>query len=146
MNKRINFEDNIFILTRWIRIIRDLLILDADPELFLEKILRDIEFIDTTLNALLESLIQNNRLIERDIQYENLADAEWQFSLILSGLLKGSGTISAARFPMIRERVEGIEQHSLERNKTIDGTRGQTDKDSMESVVSSDELSELFKN
>jgi hypothetical protein len=146
MNKRINFEDNIFILTRWIRIIRDLLILDADPELFLEKILRDIEFIDTTLNALLESLIQNNRLIERDIQYENLADAEWQFSLILTGLLKGSGSISVARFPVIRERIEGIEQHSLERNKTIDSTRGQTDKDSMESVVSSDELSELFKN
>ncbi|MDR2103943.1 MAG: hypothetical protein LBP42_07575, partial [Treponema sp.] len=92
------------------------------------------------------SLVQNNRLIERDIQYENLADAEWQFSLVLAGLLKGSGNISAVRFPMIREKIELIEKRSLERNKTIDSARGQMNKDPMESVVSSDELNELFKN
>jgi hypothetical protein len=146
MNKRINFEDNIFILSQRIRMIRDSLTLDADPELFLEKTIEDIDFIDAVLGTLLESLTQNNRLIERNIQYENLSEMEWQFSRILADLLNGSGNISAANFPMIREKIGIIEKHILERNKTIDSARSQGDKSHMESVVSSDELNELLKN
>jgi hypothetical protein len=146
MNKRINFEDNIFILSQRIRMIRDSLTLDADPELFLEKTVEDIDFIDAVLGTLLESLTQNNRLIERNIQYENLSEMEWQFSRILADLLNGSGNISAANFPMIREKIGIIEKHILERNKTIDSARSQGDKSHMESVVSSDELNELLKN
>jgi hypothetical protein len=146
MNKRINFEDNIFILSQRIRMIRDSLTLDADPELFLEKTIEDIDFIDAVLGTLLESLTQNNRLIERDIQYENLSEMEWQFSRILADLLNGSGNISAVNFPMIREKIGIIEKHISERNKTIDSARSQSDKNRMESVVSSDELNELLKN
>jgi hypothetical protein len=49
MHKHINFEDNIFVLNTRIRMIRDSLILDTDPELFLEKTVDDTNFIDLTL-------------------------------------------------------------------------------------------------
>ncbi|MDR2101150.1 MAG: hypothetical protein LBP43_01105 [Treponema sp.] len=146
MNKRINFDDNIFILTQRIRIIRDLLALDADPDLFLEKTIEDVDFIDTTLEILLDNLVKNDRFIEREFQYENLSEMEWQFSQVLRELLNGSGNISVANFPMIREKIGIMEQHSGNRNKIIENSRGQTDKTPMESVVSSDELNELLKN
>jgi hypothetical protein len=145
MNKRINFEDNIFILARRIRIIQDLLALDGDPELFLEKTIEDVDFIDATLEILLDNLAKNNRLIERETQYENLSDMEWQFSRVLNELLDGSGNISAANFPMIREKIGIMKKHSLDRNKTIENFQLQMNKAPIESVVSSDELNELLK-
>ncbi|MDR3168129.1 MAG: hypothetical protein LBT93_09300 [Treponema sp.] len=145
MNKRINFEDNIFILTQRIRIIRDLVALDADPELFLEKTIEDVDFIDTTLGVLLDSLVKNNRFIERELQYENLSELEWQFSQALRELLSGSGNISAANFPMIREKISIMEQHSHGRNKIIEDSLVQTHRTPIESVVSSDELNELLR-
>ena len=66
MNKRINFEDDIFLLMIRIRMIRDIVTLDADPELFLEKTLDDIFFVDQTLKTLLGDLERHNHLIERD--------------------------------------------------------------------------------
>ena len=56
MNKRVNFEDSLFILMMRIRMIRDSITLDADPELFLEKILDDIYFTEHTLRVLLDYL------------------------------------------------------------------------------------------
>jgi hypothetical protein len=146
MNKRINFEDNIFILTQRIRMIQDLLALDADPELFLEKTIEDIDFIDTALGILLDSLVKNNRLIEQEIQYENLSEMEWQFSRVLAALSNGSGNISAANFPILREKIGIMEKHSQDRNKIIENFRLQSNKPSTESVVSSDELNELLKS
>jgi hypothetical protein len=145
MTKHINFEDSIFILTRRIRLIQDLLALDGDPGLFFEKTIEDIDFIDTALETLLDNLGKNNRLIEREIQYENLADMEWQFSRVLTELLDGSGGISAANFPMLREKIDIIKKHGLDRNKTIETLQLQMNKAPIESVVSSDELNELLK-
>jgi hypothetical protein len=147
MANRINFEDNIFILNTRIHMIRDLLLLDADPDLFLEKTLEDVEFIGNTLAALLDTLMGNTQYIERDEQFHNLGDTERQFMEVLSEILNGEGTISVSKFPVIREKVTLLWSKALERRKTADSLSfSETDKASMDPVVSSDELNELLKN
>ncbi|MDR1898462.1 MAG: hypothetical protein LBQ55_00465 [Treponema sp.] len=145
MTKHINFEDNIFILNVRIRMIRDLLALDADPGLFLDKTIDDIEFIDYAMGSLLALLVENNRLLERDEELDNLSNLEWQFSQILSDFFNSAGTISAVQLPVIREKIMILRNHSLERRKTIDKSRDSGGK-SAEPLVSSDELSELLKD
>ncbi|MDR0386499.1 MAG: hypothetical protein LBH57_00545 [Treponema sp.] len=147
MNKRINFEDSIFIINTRIRIIRDMLLLDADPDLFLEKTLDDVNFIDKTLAILLDQLSDNKRFIERTEQFHNLAETERIFAEVLSGLISGNGAISSGRFPSIRDRLTLLWNHAQERRKVIDNTAcSETGGISADPVVSSDELNELLQD
>ena len=145
MNKRVNFEDSLFILMMRIRMIRDIITLDADPELFLEKTLDDIYFADHTLQILLEYLQQNHYLIERVELLEHLSELEWQFCRILQELIEHDGSISVREIPNIREKLLACRNNSRERQKTADSMRPAGNSQSGEPVVSSDELTELLK-
>jgi hypothetical protein len=147
MNKRINFEDNIFILNTRIRAIRDLLLLDADPDFFLEKTLDDLEFIDNTLSILLDNLTGNKKYIEREEQFHNLLETERFLSEVLQAIFSGDGTISVNKFPVIRERITLIWDHSLDRRRIIESLSFEdSEVTSVEPLVSHDELSELLKD
>jgi hypothetical protein len=145
MEKRINLEDNIFIINTRIRMLRDLLILDTDPDMFLTKTLEDIEFIDTILRLLMENLVNNERLIDRNEQFYNLVETERQFAEILAELVHGDATISAARFPVIADKVMEFRAHSLERRNAAEDAITEPDSAAIEPLVSSDELNELLK-
>jgi hypothetical protein len=146
MHKQINFEDNIFIIAARMRGIRDLLILDTDPELFLEKTMDDIAFVDHTLDMLLGNLMANERLSDRNETFVNLADLEFQFTQVLSALQNGSGNISALNFPLIREKIRILQSRSQERQKTIGENKDHEEETILEGAVSSDELSELLRD
>jgi hypothetical protein len=146
MHKRVNFEDNIFIIAARIRVMRDLLVLDTDPELFLEKTLDDISFVDHTLDMLLGNLMANERLLDRNETLENLGDLEWQFTQVLSVLQNGSGNISALNFPLLREKIRILQNRSQERQKTIGESKEPGEDAALEGAVSSDELSELLRD
>jgi hypothetical protein len=146
MVKHTNFEDNIFLLSMRIRMLRDILLLDADPELFLEMTLNDTDFIDQGLTILLKNLIENKRLIERDEQLYNLSKTERQFVEVLSEFSNGGGSISGVKFPLICEKLWALQKQSLGRQKTITDSVAEPHKDSDNTVVSSDELMELLKD
>jgi hypothetical protein len=145
MGKQINFEDNIFILNTRIRMIRDLLILDADPDIFLDKTLADVDFIDAALGVLLRDLIENTHLIERNGQFYNLYETEQQFLAGLWDLANGPGTVSVAPYPALRDKIALMREHSMERRKTIEEHISATEVPSAEPVVSSDELNGLLQ-
>ncbi|MDR3131295.1 MAG: hypothetical protein LBU18_07080 [Treponema sp.] len=141
MNKRINYEDAIFIINTRIRIIRDMFLLDADPDLFLEKTLDDVDFIDRILSILLEQLADNKRFIDRVEQFHNLAETERIFSEAISEL------IASDRFPAIRDHLTILWNHTQERRMTIANITGyDNEKTPSDPVVSSDELNELLQN
>ncbi|MDR1586510.1 MAG: hypothetical protein LBS57_03535 [Treponema sp.] len=144
MNKHINFEDNIFILNVRIRMIHDTLTIEADPGLFLEKTLDDLEFISGVLDALLANLIENVKFIERNSEFNNLSDLEWQFDQLLTRFCNGRDGISAVQYPGIQEKLLLLKSRSAARRKTIDGSN--VSGEQTEPVVSSDELSELLKS
>ena len=145
MNKRVNFEDNIFILLMRIRMIRDAITLDADPELFLEKTLDDISFTDQTLKILLEYLLENNRLIEREDLLDHFSEVERHFSQVIQDLLNHEGSISIQEMPIIREKLITLRSASLERRKTAENLGSLESTTSGSPIVSSDELTELLK-
>jgi hypothetical protein len=146
MNKQVNFEDNIFILMNRIRILRDLFSLDADPELFLEKTLDDIDFITQALTLLLQRLLENQRFIERAELFHQLTELEWQFSQVLSEFTTSQGTISVREYPLLIEKIRIHQSRSLERRRTAENAGGASGSQAGEPVVSSDELSELLKD
>ncbi|MDR1862804.1 MAG: hypothetical protein LBQ67_02670 [Treponema sp.] len=146
MNKRVNFEDNIFVLMSRIRMLRDLFTLDANPELFLEKTLDDVDFITKVLTMLLQELLENQRFIDRAGLFNCLAELEWQFSQILSDFMNNQGTMSVREYPALIDKIRILGSRSLERRKTAEisgqaASEGQAE----EPVVSPAELSELLK-
>ena len=145
MNKQVNFEDSIFIIMMRIRMIRDIITLDADPELFLEKTLDDIFFTDHCLGIMLGYLQGNHRLIEREELLEHLSELEWQFSQTLQDLLNQEGNISIKGIPTVKEKLVLLRNNSLERRRTADTMSPVGESPISEPVVSSEEINELLK-
>jgi hypothetical protein len=145
MTKYINFEDNLFILNVRIRMIRDLLRLDPDPGLFLERTVDDLEFIDKALESLMGSLNENIRLFDRDIAFNHLSDIEWQFSQLLIEFAGDSSPLSPDKFPQIRERFSRITDSEAVRRKAIEGAAVPAGQSRTEPVVSQAEMSELLR-
>ncbi len=145
MNKQINFEDNTFILNNRIRIIANTIILNADPDLFLEKTIEDMDFIDTGLRFLLDSLLKNEKLIEKIALFYNLMETETKFKEVLESVMQNKGSISVSEFPIIREKIENFRSSSAERQNAIQNAIDSLD-DTPEdtNAVSSDELNALL--
>ncbi|GHU09914.1 hypothetical protein FACS1894151_08690 [Spirochaetia bacterium] len=146
MNKHINFEDNIFILNTRIRMIQDTLILETDPDIFLQITLDDAVFIDKTLYLLLESLEKNKRLIDREEQLHHLGETELWFYDILSDLISGRSEMATAKSALIREKITELQQNTRIRRERIDALLAESAPAAMETVVSFDELKELLQS
>jgi hypothetical protein len=150
MNKHINFEDNLFILNVRIRMIRDMLSLDADSGLFLGKTVEDLEFMDTVLENLTGNLIGNPRLLDRELEFDNLSDIEWQFVQLLIEFMNKSNPFIAGLGeelpPEIKDRISRLKERSAARRKTIEEVAiPWAEQPPMEPVVSPLELGELLK-
>lgn len=147
MIKRINFEDNTFILNNRIGMIANTIILDADPDLFLEKTIDDMDFIDASLAVLLDSLLKNEKLIDRSAQFYHLIETEAKFIDIFDAIEKSKGPISIEEFPIISQKVANFRARSLERQDVIrDSIEALDDTPQDPNVVSSDELNALLKD
>lgn len=146
MAKRIHFEDDLFYMNACIRLERDSLALDLDPELFLNKAMDEFTFIDSTLGLLLKELLDNERLIERKEQLLNLFETEERFADLIAAIQEGRGSIAGALVPF-SERFAEFRSESLRRRAEIDGATAfgsRTEDDS--SLVSPFELNELLKD
>jgi hypothetical protein len=146
MNRQINFGDTIFILNARIRLIRDLLVLDADPEFFRERTLSEVEFIDAILETLLGELIENTHLIDRNGHFYDLHETERRFSEAIQELAAGSATVSVSAIPALREKLALLREHSLERQQAIEGRLGADETAIPEPAVSPEELNELLRD
>lgn len=125
--------------------IRDIITLDADPELFMEKTLDDISFTDHILRNLLGYLQANSRLIEREDLLERLSETEWQFSQVLLDLLEHDGEFSVKEIPTISDKLTNLRKNSQERRKIAENLRPIESLVPGSPVVSTDELTELLK-
>lgn len=144
MNKRINFEDTIFILNVRIRMIRDLLQLDTDAGLFFRQTLEDLEFVSSVLGALTDKLIANPKFVDRELEADNLSDAEWQFSQILNEFSRNTCPFSPADFPEMPAWISRLREESAKRQKLIDATYVPAGPALMEPVVTHAELNGLL--
>jgi len=144
MNKRINFEDTIFILNVRIRMIRDLLRLDTDTALFYGQTIGDLEFVNTVLDMLTEKFLANLKFLDRETEADNLMDAEWQFSQILNEISNGSSPFSPVKFPEAQVLILKLKKDSVKRQKQIEDSYEPAEHSASEPVVSHAELNGLL--
>lgn len=145
MAKRVHFEDDIFYINIRIRMLHDALLLDLDPDFFLEQTLLDIEFIDRVLDILKSALEQAERLIEREEQLINLSDTEEQFYNFILSILNGKGSIGESCMPLA-ERFVQLQKQSDTRRKELSALSGRDANTGVDDplLVSPRELNELL--
>ena len=146
MAKRIHFEDDIFYLNLLVRTFKDGLELDLDAEIFLNKIVDDLTFLDTTFERMLGNLSGNERLLDRNEQLLNLQEVEERFADALAKIMSGRGTLSEALSPFF-ERFAELRARSAKRRSEIEGaTAYQSDNENDPDLVSPFEMNELLKD
>jgi hypothetical protein len=140
----INFEDIIFILNMRIRMVRDILRLNPPPELFMEKSLDDLIFVDRILCDLTNRLTENNDYNGRNIEFDYVSDSEWQFNQLLTEFVLDSGPFSVQAFPEITQRIASLRVASDLRRKSLDESDAPVELARSEPVVSSAEMNGLL--
>ncbi len=146
MAKRIHFEDDIFYLNLLVRTVNDGLELDLDANIFINKVMDDLTFLDTILERMLENLSGNERLLDRNEQLLNLQEVEERYTDTLVKIMSGRGTLSEALSPFF-ERFAELRTRSMERRSEIEGTKGfQADNENDPDLVSPFEMNELLKD
>jgi hypothetical protein len=144
MNKRINFEDTLFILNVRIRMIKDLLHLDTDSDLFYRQTIKDLEFISSVLDLMTEKFLSNLQLLDRETEADNLLDSEWQFSQILNEISNNSSPYSIANFPETQNWIDKLRAESVKRKKLIEDAYVPVEQSMAEPVVTHAELNGLL--
>jgi len=131
-------EDTIFIVGMRMRMLRDTLRLTPPPELFLEKCLDDLKFINQILVSLSQMVNESSNGF---VDY--LLDIEWQFSQLLIEFSVDSSPFSIRAFPETREKIAVLRAESDARRKTLEDSFVLAG-DFAEPVVSSAEMSGLW--
>jgi len=121
------------------RMIRDTLRLNPPADLFLEKSLDDLCFINHALISLSQMITENNGGF---VDY--LLDTEWQFSQLLIEFSVDSSPFSIRAFPDTREKIASLRTESDARRKTLEESFALAG-DLAEPVVSSAEMSGLWE-
>jgi len=144
MNKRINFEDTIFILNVRIRMIRDLMHLDTDSGLFYNQTMSDLEFISAILDMLTGRFLENLKILDREVEADNILDAEWQFSQLLNEIMGNSSPFASSIFPETQITIAKLRTDSIKRKKLVDDSYVPAESAVTESVVTDAELNGLL--
>ncbi|MCL2191308.1 MAG: hypothetical protein FWB79_04915 [Treponema sp.] len=146
------FEDTVFLLNIRIRMVRDTMRLNPPGELFMERCLNDIAFIDNVLSLLVQQITQDDESGAGEADVGNTAigavdyaaDTEWQFSQLLTEFLLESNAFSAKASPQSREKIVSLRDESNGRRKIFEKFSTSSQADLAEPVVSPTELSILF--
>jgi len=144
MNKRINFEDTLFILNVRIRMLRDMMQLDIDADLFYRQTMGDIEFISLCLEALTEKFVANIKFLDRETEADNILDAEWQFSQLLNEMSSNSSPFTPSLFPEMPTLIGKLRSDGVKRKKLIEESYVPAENSTPEPVVSHAELNGLL--
>jgi len=144
MNKRINFEDIIFILNLRIRMIKDLLLLDTDSALFYRQTMADLEFISSTLYVITKKFLANLKFLDLETEADNLLDAEWQFSQLLNEISNNTSPYSQVYFPETQAVIDKLRSESVERKRQIEESYVPVEQSISEPVVTHAELNGLL--
>ncbi|MCL2210680.1 MAG: hypothetical protein FWB95_02025 [Treponema sp.] len=144
MNKRINFEDTLFILNVRIRMIRDLMRLDTDSGLFYNQTMSDLEFISAILDMLTARFLENLKILDREVEADNIFDAEWQFSQLLNEISNNTSPFAPSLFPETPIVVSKLKTDSVKRKKLIDDSYVPAESIVTEQVVTNEELNGLL--
>lgn len=108
MKQKIHYENDIFYLKTYIRILYDALKLNIDSFIFAEKTLEDINFIENTIEKLYKSLEENPHLIRRRDHLLSIVEVKKYFISYLEELTRSGNPFSndmIQAFPKLKRLV-----------------------------------------
>jgi len=88
MTRRVNYEDNIFYLTLIFKGISASLKLNIDTDLYRDRIIEDIRFLDKTSASIYQSLKANHLMIDRFTYLKGLYKLNSSFVALLEDILE----------------------------------------------------------
>ena len=88
MTRKINYEDDIFTVALHVRCLQDALKLEVDPDLFKDRILGDITWIDGITGQLYQSLRDSSLYVKRQEHLKELAKLKRAFAEALDALVE----------------------------------------------------------
>ena len=113
-------------------------------ELFMERCLEDISFIDHVLAVLAKQITDGGEHEGAHSAFDYAADTEWQFSQLLTEFLLESNAFSAQASSQTHDKIMVLRNVSNGRRKIFESLGTSSQPDSAEPMVSSTELSILF--
>lgn len=108
MKQKIHYENDIFYLKSYIRILSDALKLNIDSFIFAEKTMEDINFIESIIHKLYTSLEENPHLIRRTDHLLSIQEVKKYFISYLETLTRNGNPYSTdlkQAFPKLRRSV-----------------------------------------
>jgi len=141
---RLHFEDSVFILSMRIRVIRDTLHLNPPHELFMEKSIDDLVFINNALELLVKTITETSDEYSNNNETEYIADIEWQFNQVLTEFLLESSPFTAHTLPETARQITIMRTASEARRKIIESTGQPLAIAQSEPVVTSAEMNGLL--
>jgi hypothetical protein len=124
--------------------IRDLLRLDTDPSIFYQQSMADLEFINSILDILNAKYLDNLKFLDREVEADNILDAEWQFGQIINEISSNSSPFLPSFYPEMPAIMAKFRTDSVKRKKLIDESYVPAENSIAEPVVSSAELNGLL--
>jgi hypothetical protein len=145
MTRRINYEDDIFTLALQVRCLQDTLKLDIDAELFRDRLLGDIAWLDGAIDRLYRSLRESSRYVGRQEHLKELAKLNRAFSGVLDDLVSKRAPFAehlADRLEELAAVRDGQTRDIEEIKALLDGTPAPEE----EHIVSAEELRFLMSS
>jgi hypothetical protein len=124
--------------------LRDMMQLDTDADLFYRQTMGDIEFISVCLDALAEKFVVNLKFLDRETEADNILDAEWQFGQLLNEMSGNSSPFTSSLFPEMPSLIGKLRTDSTKRRKQIEESYVPAENSTPEPVVSNAELNGLL--
>lgn len=126
MTKRINYEDNIFFLKLILKQITSAFKLSIDTELFRDKVVEDLFFLDRTINGIFSSLKMNSLIIDRLDHLKDLQKLNKDFVQLLEDTLNIHSPFAhylSDLFEDLQNIKENHQQDIVEIKEIITGSR-----------------------
>jgi hypothetical protein len=141
---KIHYEDNLFFLHSILRTIESGLRLDIDPELFRDKILEDVLFVDLMILRIYASLRENDYLIQRTAYLRSLRRTVTAFMTFLDHILS-TPAIFEGSLERFREKLESAhKEHDLVHREIETLLERSEPNEETETIVSSEEYGFLL--
>lgn len=145
MTRRVNYEDNIFYLILIFRGIAASLKLNIDAELYKDRIIEDIQFLDKTMATVFQSLRSNQLMIDRLIHLKELQKLNRNFIALLEDILEERLPLASSLeqdFDLL-QRIQSNREHELSGLKEMIA-ENKTSSPDQEQIVSEEEFKYLL--
>ena len=125
MTRKINYEDDIFTVALHVRCLQDALKLEVDPDLFKDRILGDITWIDGITGQLYQSLRDSSLYVKRQEHLKELAKLKRAFAEALDALVERKAPFAEhlqEELPDLRARRDAHRRDIGEIRTLLEGT------------------------